>query len=114
MGGRILDAELATSEVLQIQAATLDDHFDPRPGVVKIDVEGSEARVLKGASRMLAEGNLRWIVETHDKDLQALVLSLFSRASYSAQTADTKHDTEYGRHYVIAAREPILPLQFLG
>jgi len=40
------------------------------PFVVKIDVDGGEAEVLKGAARLLGRDDVGWIIETHSIDLE--------------------------------------------
>ena len=51
---------------IEVPAITLDEQFasDP-PDLVKIDVEGAEGRVLRGARRLLAAGRTAWLVELH-------------------------------------------------
>lgn len=50
-----------------VPTLTLDSMFPhaPRPDLVKIDVEGAEARVLAGASRMIAARETAFVVEVH-------------------------------------------------
>jgi hypothetical protein len=40
------------------------------PLLVKIDVDGAEMDVLRGAQRMLADFPVRWIIETHTSELE--------------------------------------------
>lgn len=48
-----------------VPAVTLDDVAPAGPGLVKIDVEGVELRVLQGAARLLREGRYLWLIEIH-------------------------------------------------
>jgi FkbM family methyltransferase len=49
-----------------VDCFTLDSLFENRsPDFVKVDVEGGELRVLKGASRILTEGKAKFLVELH-------------------------------------------------
>lgn len=41
-----------------------------RPAVVKVDVEGAELQVLEGATQLLREGGISWIIETHSAELE--------------------------------------------
>lgn len=51
---------------VSVPAGTLDALFpDEPPDVVKIDVEGSEYRVLKGAKGILAKGRTKFLIELH-------------------------------------------------
>lgn|GEM_PF-5935895 len=44
----------------------LDTLFKDRsPDLVKVDVEGAELRVLKGATRILKEGKAKFLIEVH-------------------------------------------------
>ncbi len=97
------DGALAT-EVLSVPGVTLDDHYDPRPGVVKIDVEGGELQVLSGARRLLAEGKLGWIVEAHSEELEAALVRIFNNAGYTVRAMRPTHQSypEYRQRYVLA------------
>jgi FkbM family methyltransferase len=64
---------------------TLDQlaETEPRPSVVKVDVEGAEADVLAGASRLLRDGSARWIVEVHNAQADAAVRYVFAAGGYA-------------------------------
>lgn len=49
---------------------TLDSFDFEGPCVVKIDVEGSEERVLNGAAKLLHRTDVFWIIETHSLELE--------------------------------------------
>lgn len=55
----------------EVEAIRLDDFFEnqERPELIKIDVEGFESEVLKGASRLLG-GRPKLAIEIHVKQLQ--------------------------------------------
>ena len=53
-----------------------------RPCVIKIDVEGSEVDVLDGARRLLSDGDVRWIVETHSVALERECMDRFQQHRY--------------------------------
>lgn len=72
-----VDARLHTSSKSigaggDTQTTALDVFFEEveLPALVKVDVEGHEAEVLRGASRLLQRGGVRWIVETHSQTLE--------------------------------------------
>jgi FkbM family methyltransferase len=50
---------------LEVDLRRLDSLDVPCPSLVKIDVEGYELAVLRGAARWLGEGRTRWWIEIH-------------------------------------------------
>lgn len=58
------------------------------PCIVKVDVEGAELDVLEGASRLLSNRDVRWIVETHTAALEKDCLALFASAGRNARIVD--------------------------
>ena len=55
------------------------------PCLVKMDVEGAEAAVLKGASRLLSLPDVRWIVEVHSAALEEECVKILKNAGYRVQ-----------------------------
>ena len=53
------------------------------PAVIKIDVDGAEAAVLRGAPGLLKRRDVHWIVETHTKSLEEECLSIFGAEGLS-------------------------------
>jgi FkbM family methyltransferase len=64
------------SDVREVPLRTLDDVLEGRvPAIMKIDVEGYEAEVLKAASKTLSHPGLRAIItETLDDDVNTLLM----------------------------------------
>jgi hypothetical protein len=63
---------------------TLDDYavkFGP-PGFVKIDVDGGELDVLRGAEKILSDHRPSLIVETHSRELEQLCGRFLARRGY--------------------------------
>jgi hypothetical protein len=62
---------------------TLDAAFSARPalagktGLIKIDVEGEESEVLRGAATLLEAPQHHWLVEIHGRERIAAVASFF-------------------------------------
>jgi hypothetical protein len=50
------------------------------PAVIKIDVDGAEAAVLRGAPRLLSRKDVTWVVETHSKMLEEECRGIFQAA----------------------------------
>jgi len=90
----------------EVRALTLDTFCAERgiePAVVKLDVDGAEARVLRGAARFLAAGRGVLLVEVHPWVLAQLgenegaVLEPLARAGWTAASVADDGNT---RHYV--------------
>jgi FkbM family methyltransferase len=74
---RIGRAARAGSSLIKVQAETLDRYFDDikmaKPSLIKVDVEGAELHVLRGAQSLLAQGAERapvLIVECEPPNLE--------------------------------------------
>ena len=64
--------------------ATLDS-FAGRihpPCLVKVDIDGGELSLLKGAGTLLRSSGIRWIIEIHSRALQENCLELLRKAGY--------------------------------
>jgi FkbM family methyltransferase len=78
---------LANGEFIEVASICLDDFVAsgrPAPHIVKVDVEGSEAEVLKGAANTLCHHHPVLILEVHTSDQYAEVTQLLENAAYSA------------------------------
>jgi FkbM family methyltransferase len=53
-----------------------------QPDVVKIDVEGAEGMVIRGAPRLLYEHRPVWLMEVHDAIVEQEIRMAFDRARY--------------------------------
>lgn len=71
-------------EGLEVEVTTLDAAADRYgiPAVVKIDVEGGELDVLRGGSRLLEEGQTRFVIEGHSPALDRECRSLLERFGF--------------------------------
>ncbi len=64
---------------LPVAMVALDDIYDGTDiDFLKVDVEGAEVEVLKGARKILATGHPEWIIEIHGLPSRAKVLELTS------------------------------------
>jgi methyltransferase FkbM-like protein len=55
------------------------------PCVVKVDVEGAEADVLRGAAELLRRGGTAWVIETHSAALERECLEILREAGHRAR-----------------------------
>ena len=71
----------------EVPATTVDDlaYLYGWPDVVKIDTEGHEAEVLRGAPETLARRETAWYLEIHSKDLGVECASILIDAGYVLQ-----------------------------
>ncbi len=80
--------ENAGAESFSVRTVALDSLLDcePFPDVIKIDVEGAAASVLRGASRILDEASPRLYIELHGPEEQAGVRDELLARGYVAET----------------------------
>lgn len=52
------------------------------PCLIKMDVDGSEVDILKGANTILEEKEVYWIVETHSKELEKSCMEIFKNNGF--------------------------------
>jgi FkbM family methyltransferase len=78
---------------IQVQVVSLDEllaqgKIEP-PGVVKIDVEGAEVFVLRGAKRLLAQYQPRLFLEIHSRELAKECEAILTGAGYNVRVMET-------------------------
>jgi FkbM family methyltransferase len=77
---------VAATGSLSARAFSLDDlfvdHVIPMPNVIKIDVEGAELAVLRGAAGLLAEGRPTIFLSTHGEALHEESCDQLRRIGY--------------------------------
>jgi FkbM family methyltransferase len=95
----------------------------PPPHVIKIDVEGAEALLLRGAERLLREHSPKLLIELHGIREIRDVLALLDRMGYAVagKVEPHLHPSGYGRvdasmapriqgqydiHFMVAAKDP--------
>jgi FkbM family methyltransferase len=85
------DAGSETS--ISVSVFSIDSWCDrnecPSPGLMKIDVEGAEMIVLKGAQRTLQKSHPRLFIESHSRELTAEVTSFLTDFGYTLKTLET-------------------------
>lgn len=57
----------------------------PRRTFVKMDVEGSELDILRGALRLHSQQRTSWLIETHSKMLEEQCISFLAERGYSTR-----------------------------
>jgi FkbM family methyltransferase len=96
-----------TRERIEVGLVCLDDQIEsgalPPPDVVKIDVEGSEAAVLRGLARTLDSRPVAVICELHETNAE--VLELLASLGYSAENLDGPEPPLEAGHVHILARQ---------
>jgi predicted RNA methylase len=55
------------------------------PCFVKMDVDGAEAEILKGASLLNGLGGVRWLIETHSRDLERECVEQLKAAGFETR-----------------------------
>ena len=84
---RLIVSSKFVNEVDSIESTTLDSlvfEID-NPIVIKIDVDGGEMDVLRGAKKLLAIPNVRLIIETHSPELEIECLNFLSDSGYKTK-----------------------------
>lgn len=80
---------LANDGTLEVQVRSLDEMVEsgelPIPTFIKIDVEGAELQVLKGAERLLRRHRPTLVLSTHSDDLDRTCLERLSEFGYDVE-----------------------------
>lgn len=106
MAGYLATKYSNAGEYVQVQAETLDSLLAAagvsRVNWVKIDVEGAELEVLKGAEKTLSEnGDIALLVEIHGKETYVPVMGLLRSHGFKAEFEKTYDN---GEKHVIARK----------
>lgn len=98
-----------------VPCMTLDSLFPtgPRPSLIKVDVEGAEGLVLKGARGLIEGGNTRFMVEVHGHLLKGFgmgladILALFDADRWSLSMLTLDGSTPLSRERFVDPEGPI-------
>ena len=74
-----------SDDSVKVKTITLDQFITnhPYPDVIKVNVEGAEAMVLDGSTKLLEEHkNLVWIIEIHDFENEIKCKNIFEKNGY--------------------------------
>jgi FkbM family methyltransferase len=82
----------APHDRIVVPTTTLDTLLERHapPTVVKVDVEGAEGLVMRGARAVLAKHPAVWIVELHDAQVTTDVLAQFDAAGYVVRRPEAR------------------------
>ena len=99
-------ADAGNAAAMDVSATTLDAICEThgKPKLVKVDVEGAEVRVLRGAARTIESIRPTWLLELHSDDLGREVRRILSGAGYrfTAISGETVPDSDLLPHHCIA------------
>jgi len=73
----------SSDSILMVAAVTIDDSGLPVPDLIKLDVEGAESAVLKGAQRILREVRPVVFVALHSAAQRKFCATLLKQAGYT-------------------------------
>jgi len=89
---------------VSVPTVLLDSYFEAGPCVVKVDVEGAEAQVLKGADRFLNGDQTKWVIELHSDESRRELFKLLEQTDYEISVVAPTHPkhSSKGQNYIVA------------
>jgi FkbM family methyltransferase len=100
----------ATFKSTKVVVDTIDNFLkynsSSTPNIIKIDVEGAEANVLRGGKEFLKKRNPLIIAEIHNITSMLNVANILINTGYKIEIVDNK-DTSVSRCFIVAAK-PVL------
>jgi FkbM family methyltransferase len=87
----VLTSEVLTSGAIRVPCTSLDDFVltNPVPTLVKMDVEGAESEVLRGAERLFESARPLLICEIHDMANETFITAWLERKKYLTEWLDS-------------------------
>jgi len=96
------------NNLIEVECTTLDKFISENknfyPNLIKIDVEGAEIEILKGASETLKNIKPIWFIEVHTHQKIDFIISLFKKFNYKIEILTPSHPSypDYRQTYVCA------------
>jgi len=93
LGGHDFDLTSADAQTLVVATISLDaaaEKLGLRPDVIKIDVEGAELRVLKGAKSILTQARPSVLLSVHSAELRDACLAYLDALQYQSQPLNAR------------------------
>ncbi len=91
-GGSIATGHLSEQGSIEVRTITLDEYIlegtAPKPDVIKVDVEGAEHEVFKGAQELIQKWRPLIFLDTHGREAHEGTVNLLSRYGYQFETLD--------------------------
>ena len=84
-GGSLEGGIAPNTKRYPVQVNTYDGNYDPKPDIIKIDVEGHEMSVLRGMKKTLISTNAFVIIEANTEKAKTEILEFFSDIQYLYQ-----------------------------
>lgn len=84
----LVHAKMNKEDVVEVNVTTLDIFCKENnviPDVIKVDVEGAEVDVLKGATELLKQKKTKWLVSVHTDPLMKGTLQIFKDHGYRTE-----------------------------
>lgn len=86
--------------------ARLDALLSSPPDVVKVDVDGAETEVLRGAGPILRSGRSTWLVKAHGAQRLRQVAALLSQSGYAPRVVREEAAPGQETYLIVARPEP--------
>jgi precorrin-6B methylase 2 len=86
--------------------ARLDALLSRPPDVVKVDVDGAETEVLRGAGAILRSGRSTWLVKAHGADRLRQVAAMLSQSGYAPRVVREEAAPRQETYLIVARPEP--------
>lgn len=93
-GESIATGHLSEGGSIEVRSVRLDDLIEdgvfPPPDVIKVDVEGAEAEVFKGSTKLIQKHRPLIFLDTHGRDVHQSTINLLSVYGYQFEAIDER------------------------